>query len=108
MRDFEPVQAGCTGSEVYEQGRTSTIYGGAEATQSAPSWRWLCARGDYITGLLTDRLQHLATALSGDGTARLSRFISDDAIDEMDEFLLSIKGVGPRVLATFKVLRNIQ
>jgi hypothetical protein len=30
MRDFDLLQSTCRGSEVYEQRRTSTIYGGAE------------------------------------------------------------------------------
>src|ERR1017187_10148290 len=41
MRDFDLLQAACRGSEVYEQTRTSTIYGGAEIrgfTRSGPAW----------------------------------------------------------------------
>ena len=35
MRDFDRLQVGCRGSEVYEQERTSAVHGGAEARDFA-------------------------------------------------------------------------
>jgi hypothetical protein len=65
------------------------------------------ARGDYITGLLADRLLTVAAALAEDGVSRLCTLIAAGEIAEMDTWLLSLKGIGPQVLKNFKMLQGL-
>jgi len=65
------------------------------------------SRGDYITGLLADRLMNLAKALSGQGLSRLCSLLEQRNIKEMDAWLLNIKGIGPYVLENFKILQGL-
>ena len=65
------------------------------------------SRGDYVTGLLADRLLNVANALAGEGLSRLCTLIAKGEIGEMDTWLLSIKGVGPQVLKNFKMLQGL-
>lgn len=62
------------------------------------------SRGDYITGLLAERLLSTAKALAGQGLSRLCTLLEQKDIEEIDAWLLSIRGVGPHVLKNFKML----
>lgn len=67
-----------------------------------------CSRGDYVTGLLADRLLNVAHALAGQGLSRLCALLDQHDIDEIDKWLLSIKGIGPHVLENFKMLQGLE
>ena len=67
-----------------------------------------CHRGDYITGLLSHRLVEMAKAMANGGIHRLDELIRQRRIEELDQWLLGIRGVGPHVLRNFKILRGIR
>lgn len=65
-------------------------------------------RADFMVGMVADRLRSLADTMGADGPVRLRQLISENRVKEMDEWLLSVKGIGPRVLSNFKALRQIK
>jgi 3-methyladenine DNA glycosylase/8-oxoguanine DNA glycosylase len=62
-------------------------------------------RGDYITGLMTERIRALAKALGAAGADQLLAWERNDQ-DALAAWLSTIKGVGPTVIRTFRVLRE--
>lgn len=66
------------------------------------------ARGDYVTGLLTDRLTALGEYIRQQGVEPCTSAISGTSAREIEKFLLPVKGIGPRVVSNFVFLRGIQ
>jgi endonuclease III-like uncharacterized protein len=64
-------------------------------------------RGEFITKLLADRLQHLGEFIDEVGVERFSEGISNENQTEVTRFLKSVKGVGPVVIHHFFALRSI-
>lgn len=66
------------------------------------------ARGDFMVGLLADRLLNMACALDGDAKAKLEQLVANRDVRSLEAFLLQLKGVGPAVVQSFKLLRGVE
>jgi endonuclease III-like uncharacterized protein len=66
------------------------------------------ARGDYVNGLLAERLVSLGEQIQKRGVETFRTIISSKNAREIQKLLTPIKGVGPKVLSTFFFLRGIQ
>jgi hypothetical protein len=64
-------------------------------------------RGDYMTGLFGERLEALGEWIRQQGIEACTRLISGRNAHEIEKVLLPIKGIGPKVLSTFFLLREI-
>lgn len=64
-------------------------------------------RGEFMIGLLSERILNTARTLAGNGIQELSMLIENKEIKKLDELLLGIKGIGPSVLNSFKLLRGL-
>lgn len=65
------------------------------------------SKSDFVTGLVVDRLREMARALSAGGMDTLQGLLKTDSAGALNTFLLSLKGVGPGVLANFRTLQGI-
>ena len=65
-------------------------------------------RKPFHVNLMADRLMHASIMLAGGDLDRLLAWEKSGHIAELDETVLSLKGVGPRVLANYKLLRGIK
>jgi len=63
-------------------------------------------KSDYVTGLVANWLHATASALAADQGRRLAGLLASGPSDELDRYLLSLKGVGTVVLRNFKILRE--
>ena len=66
------------------------------------------SRGEFMIGLLADRILTLARALEGEGKEPLEQLVTDRDTDSLDRSLLDLKGVGPAVVSSFKLLSGIE
>ena len=64
-------------------------------------------RGNFMVGRTADRLFQMADKVACEGAAGLLPLIAAGASPSLDEWPLSIKGVGPVVLQSFKTLRGL-
>jgi hypothetical protein len=64
------------------------------------------ARGDYMNRLMAIRVLSMASVLSSDELARLSKGVQDGRMDAMNATLDRIKGVGPSVRRAFWALED--
>ncbi|MFC2171909.1 hypothetical protein ACFLU6_04680 [Acidobacteriota bacterium] len=64
-------------------------------------------RGDFVVGLMSERIAHLARSMEAEGLECFYLLHSEDKIPELDSFLLGIKGIGPHVLRNYKMLIGI-
>ena len=63
-------------------------------------------KSDYVTGLVANWLLATAAVLAADQRRRLAGLLASGPSDELDRYLLSLKGVGTVVLRNFKILRE--
>lgn len=61
-------------------------------------------KSDYVVGLVGDRLLGLAGILSRGGLSKIEQLVRNRQDDELEKFLLDIKGIGPVVLGNFNLL----
>jgi hypothetical protein len=59
-----------------------------------------------VTWLLADRLESLGKFVESVGVEECERVLRCGKTNEVKDFLLPVKGIGPRVLANFFALRN--
>jgi hypothetical protein len=59
-----------------------------------------------MTWLFADRLESLGRFAVSKGAEECERILGTAATNEVEHFLLPVKGIGPRVLANFFLLRN--
>lgn len=64
-------------------------------------------RGTFMTGQLALRLSNLGTLIEAKGVETCNTLISSRDTGVIEELLLPVKGIGPNVLATFYLLREI-
>jgi hypothetical protein len=66
-----------------------------------------CDRGLFMTNLFALRLCNLGTLIQGSGVDDCTKIISSRDAKSIEELLLPVNGVGPKVIANFFLLRNI-
>ena len=63
-------------------------------------------RGDFMTRLFADRLSSLGQFLKSVGIEECERVLQKGKTSEVSKLLLTVKGIGPRVLESFFLLRT--
>jgi hypothetical protein len=66
-----------------------------------------CDRGSFMTNLFAIRLAYLGAAVDSKGTQESRRILLSKEPEAIRSFLLPIKGIGPKVLRNFFLLRGI-
>jgi hypothetical protein len=66
-----------------------------------------CDRGFFMTNLFGLRLCNLGTLIQHSGVDACTKTISSRDAKSIEEMLLPVNGVGPKVIANFCLLRNI-
>jgi hypothetical protein len=67
-----------------------------------------CDRGPFMTTLFAVRLASLGSAVSSRGIVECTRILLSNDPDAIRTLLLPIKGIGPKVLQNFFMLRGIK
>lgn len=85
-------------------------------TQNLMQWNWVemvrhlklggYDRGDFVTGLIADRLMSLGTLIKSVGATECERVLREGSDNEVKEFLKPVSGIGPKVLVSFLFLRK--
>jgi hypothetical protein len=65
-----------------------------------------CDRGVFMTQLFAERLHSVGQYVTGQGTARVAHVLEAGNAEEIRRLLLPAKGVGPRVVWNFLLLRK--
>jgi endonuclease III-like uncharacterized protein len=65
-------------------------------------------RGQFMTSLFAERLSSLGKHLQGAGIEHCREVLAKGSTDAIKRLLLMIKGIGPKVLANFFILRGIE
>ena len=65
-------------------------------------------KADFVVGLISSRLHDMAKKLAGDGEQDLRDLVLAKNKKELREFLMGIKGVGPKVYENFLLLNDIR
>jgi endonuclease III-like uncharacterized protein len=66
-----------------------------------------CDRGPFMTNLFALRLANLGALITGKGFECCNKVISGSDTRAVEELLLPVNGVGPKVIANFCFLRDI-
>jgi hypothetical protein len=66
-----------------------------------------CDRGPFMTNLFASRLANLGAMVQSKGLGSFTKVISERDTHAIEELLLPINGIGPRVIANFCFLREI-
>jgi hypothetical protein len=66
-----------------------------------------CDRGLFMTNLFALRLSHLGTLIQRTGIDASTKIISSRDAKSIEALLMPVSGVGPKVIANFCLLRNI-
>jgi hypothetical protein len=66
-----------------------------------------CDRGMYMTSLFAVRLGNLGALIESRGLEGCSKIISGRDTPAIEELLLAVNGIGPKVIANFYLLRDI-
>jgi len=66
------------------------------------------SRGGFPVPMMADRLAGTARKLASGGEEHLKQILASGTGRELDQFLLTLKGVGPVVVSNFKVLQGIE
>jgi hypothetical protein len=66
-----------------------------------------CNRGLFMTNLFALRLANLGTLIDRRGVEHCAKIISSTDTTAIEELLLPVNGIGPRVIANFCTLRDI-
>ena len=66
-----------------------------------------CDRGVFMTNLFGLRLCNLGALIQRSGVDACTEIISSSDAKSIEELLLPVNGVGPKVIANFCLLRNI-
>ena len=66
-----------------------------------------CDRGPFMTNLFALRLANLGAFILGKGLSVCSAAISGCDTDAIEQLLLPVNGIGPKVIANFYLLRGI-
>ena len=65
-----------------------------------------CDRGPFMTSLFAQRLANLGALIKSKGADRCTRVIAGTDVQAIEGLLLPVNGIGPRVLANFRLLRG--
>lgn len=65
------------------------------------------SRGDFLVMQLSDRLKDLAKVLTSSNEHTLRSLSNPEHTTELEKFLLTINGIGPKVVRDYKLLRNL-
>jgi endonuclease III-like uncharacterized protein len=63
-------------------------------------------RGDFMTRLFADRLASLGQFVKSVGVEECERVLQKGKTSEVSKLLLTVKGIGPKVLESFYLLRT--
>jgi hypothetical protein len=63
-------------------------------------------RGGFMTWLFAERLESLGKFAESVGIEECEKILRSGRTNEVKQFLLPVKGIGPKVLDNFFVLRN--
>ena len=66
-----------------------------------------CDRGNFMTNLFALRLANLGALIQRKGLDSCTRVISGRDTRAIEEMLLPVNGIGPKVIANFYFLRDI-
>jgi hypothetical protein len=66
-----------------------------------------CDRGSFMTNLFALRLANLGAMIERKGIDTCAKVISGGDTGAIEELLLPVNGIGPKVIANFYLLRNI-
>lgn len=66
-----------------------------------------CDRGVFMTNLFALRLANLGALITSSGIERCNAIISGRDTRAIEELLLPVNGIGPKVIANFYFLRDI-
>jgi hypothetical protein len=66
-----------------------------------------CERGTFMTSLFALRLANLGALIQSKGLDSCTRIISGRDARAIEELLLPVNGIGPKVIANFFLLRDI-
>lgn len=66
-----------------------------------------CDRGTFMTGLFAARIHGLGNLLSEKGIKECKAVLAGDKKKDIENLLLPVKGIGPRVLQNYISLRNL-
>jgi len=66
-----------------------------------------CDRGQFMTSLFALRLANLGALIQSKGFDSCTRIISGRDTRAIEELLLPVNGIGPKVIANFYLLRDI-
>jgi hypothetical protein len=65
-----------------------------------------CDRGPFMTSLFAQRLGNLGALIKSKGADRCAQVIAGTNVQAIEGLLLPVNGVGPKVLANFRLLRG--
>ena len=65
-------------------------------------------RGEFMVLQMAERMLHMARALENEGVEKIEALETSRRLSELREFLLTIKGVGPTVVNSFLVMRELK
>lgn len=66
-----------------------------------------CDRGEFMTNLFAVRLSNLGAAITSHSIDKCTKILLSNGTDLMNDLLLPIKGIGPRVMENLFLLRGI-
>ncbi|MDZ4797978.1 MAG: hypothetical protein SGI92_07440 [Bryobacteraceae bacterium] len=67
-----------------------------------------CDRGAFMTGLFALRLANLGALIQSKGLDNCTKAISGRDAHAIEKLLLPVNGIGPKVIANFYLLREIE
>jgi hypothetical protein len=65
-------------------------------------------RGEFMVLQMAGRMLHMARALENEGVEKIEALETARRLSELREFLLTIKGVGPTVVNSFFLMRELK
>lgn len=65
-----------------------------------------CNRGPFMTALFAFRLYNLGVLIKHHGVELCTKIISGHDMRTIEELLLPVNGIGPKVIANFRLLRG--
>jgi len=66
-----------------------------------------CDRGPFMTNLFAFRIVNLGDLIRSKGLADCTKIISFGNAGAVEELLLPVNGIGPKVIANFRLLREL-
>ena len=67
-----------------------------------------CNRGEFMTALFASRLNSLDGFIKQEGLQNFKAKVNNSDLNEVSAYLLKVKGIGPKVIANFFVLRDVE